>query len=96
MKLARTATHALRYIGRDAISFQSATRAAGASFPQKFAAGTPVGRLTARWHVSARTGRLECSWSQDAAAANDPQLSRRGRNGRVLARLLSHRRNRRH
>ena len=95
MKLARKATHAVRYVGRDAIPFQSATRATGA-FPQKFAAGTPVGRLTARWHVSARTGRLECSWSQDAAAANDPQLSRRGRNGRVLARLLSHRRNRRH
>ena len=95
MKLARTATHAVRYIGRDAIPFQSATRAAGA-FPQKFAAGTPVGRLTARWHVSARTGRLECSWSQDAAAANDPPLCRRGRNGIVLARPRSHRRNRRH
>ena len=92
MKLARTATHALRYIGRDAISFQSATSAAG-GIPTEICGRR---RLTARWHVSARTGRLECSWSQDAAAANDPQLSRRGRNGRVLARLLSHRRNRRH
>ena len=93
MKLARTTTHTVCYGRPESASLRLAS-CADRVFPQK-AAVQPIRRLTSRWHVSPQTGRLECSWLLEANS-DDPPLYWRPRKRRVLARSLSHRRNRRH
>ncbi len=101
MKLARTNTYAVRP-NRGLFSFLLSRRAGprGANatildvLQPRTALSRRAPRLTVRWHVSAKTGRLECAWSEDADKIGDPALCRARRRGSREGHLLSHHRNR--
>ena len=49
------------------------------------------GNLVARWHISRRTGQLECRWSYGEQAADDHLWSRRYSAGQHRCRRLQQR-----